>query len=168
MNPSKRIVLIAGMGTSPAVLTETVWALAHQAQPVVPDEIAVITTRSGKDALVQSVMSGAPSVWERLKAALRKEKIAIDGKLVFGGASILVIPDEYGNEADDLRTGDDNLRAADFMLGELRKYTEDNGTELHVSIANARQSKTRSLSRIWTRAKSAASRNRRSRWMGNR
>ena len=38
MNPSKRIVLIAGMGTSPAVLTETVWALAHQAESVVPDE----------------------------------------------------------------------------------------------------------------------------------
>ena len=168
MTSARRKILIAGMGTSPAVLTETVWALAHQAQPVVPDEIAVITTRSGKDALVQSVMSGAPSVWERLKAALRKEKIAIDGKLVFGGASIHVIPDEDGNEAGDLRTGDDNLRAADFMLGELRKYTEDNGTELHVSIANARQSKTRSLSRIWTRAKSAASRNRRSRWMGNR
>ena len=31
--------LVAGMGTSPAVLTETVWALAHQKMPVVPDEI---------------------------------------------------------------------------------------------------------------------------------
>ena len=49
--PSKRTILIAGMGTSPAVLTETVWALAHQEQPVVPDEIVVITTKSGKDAL---------------------------------------------------------------------------------------------------------------------
>ena len=26
----KRVVLIAGMGTTPAVQTETVWALAHQ------------------------------------------------------------------------------------------------------------------------------------------
>ena len=26
---SKRTILIAGIGTSPAVLTETVWALAH-------------------------------------------------------------------------------------------------------------------------------------------
>ena len=30
MSTAKRTVLIAGMGTSPAVLTETVWALAHQ------------------------------------------------------------------------------------------------------------------------------------------
>ena len=44
MKSANRTTLIAGMGTSPAVLTETVWALAHQAQPVVPDEIVVITT----------------------------------------------------------------------------------------------------------------------------
>ena len=71
--------IVAGLGTSPAVLTETVWALVHQEQPVVPDESVVITTKAGKDALRTAVMSGAPSVWERLKAALRKGKITIDG-----------------------------------------------------------------------------------------
>ena len=134
-----RTILIAGMGTSPAVLTETVWALAHQEKPVVPDEVVVIATKSGKDALRAAVMSGAPCVWERLKAALRKEKIAIDGKLVFGDTSIRVIPDENGNEVDDLRTGADNLRAADFMLGELRKYTEDTETTILCSIAGGRK-----------------------------
>lgn len=112
----KKIVLVVGMGTSPAVMTEAVWALAHQSEPVVPDEIVVITTKSGKDALRMAIMSGAPSVWNRLKNALAKEKIAIDGKLVFGDTSIKVIPDADGNEASDLRTGADNLRAADFML----------------------------------------------------
>ena len=29
------------MGTSPAVLTNAVWALAHQKKPVVPDEIPI-------------------------------------------------------------------------------------------------------------------------------
>ena len=139
MTSARRKILIAGMGTSPAVLTETVWALAHQAEPVVPDEIAVITTRSGKDALERAVMSGAPSVWKRLKAALRKEKIAIDGKLVFGGASIHVIPDEDGNEADDLRTGDDNLRAADFMLRQIRQHSESPDTAILCSIAGGRK-----------------------------
>lgn len=139
MPSNNRIILIAGMGTSPAVLTETVWALAHQKKPVVPDEIVVLTTKSGKDALREVVMSGAPSVWERLKAALRKEKIAIDGKLVFGDTSIRVIPDEDGNEAGDLRTGADNLRAADFMLGEIRKYTEDTETTILCSIAGGRK-----------------------------
>ena len=139
MSTAKRTVLIAGMGTSPAVLTETVWALAHQKKPVVPDEIVVLTTKPGKDALRTAVMSGASGVWERLKAALRKEKIAIDGKLVLGDTSIQVIPDEQGNETDDLRTGADNLRAADFMLGELRKYTEDTETTILCSIAGGRK-----------------------------
>ena len=33
---SKRTILIAGMGTSPVVLTNAVWAFAHQREPVVP------------------------------------------------------------------------------------------------------------------------------------
>jgi CRISPR-associated protein (TIGR02584 family) len=127
------------MGTSPAVLTETVWALAHQEQPVVPDEIEVITTSSGKSALQHAILEGAPSVMDRLKAALRKEKIDIDDGLVFGRASIKVIPDADGNEASDLRTGADNLRAADFMLGELRKYTADPATTVLCSIAGGRK-----------------------------
>ena len=35
MTSAKRKILIAGMGTSPAVLTNAVWALAHQKRPVV-------------------------------------------------------------------------------------------------------------------------------------
>lgn len=121
----KRTILVVGMGTSPAVLTETVWALAHQEQPVVPDEIEVITTSSGKSALQQAILEGAPSVMDRLKAALRKEKIDVEGKLVFGTASIKVIPDAKGNELEDLRTGADNLRAADFMLAPIHtKYSQ--------------------------------------------
>ena len=48
MHRHNRTVLVVGMGTSPAVLTETVWALAHSNDPVVPDEIEVITTKSDK------------------------------------------------------------------------------------------------------------------------
>ena len=108
------------MGTSLAVLTETVWALAHQEQPVVTDEIEVITISSGKSALQQAILEGAPSVMDCLKAALRKEKIDIDDRLVFGRASIKVIPDADENETSDLRTGADNLRAADFMLTSIQ------------------------------------------------
>ena len=51
MKSANRTILVAGMGTSSAVLTETAWALANQEQPVVPDEVVVITTKSGKEAL---------------------------------------------------------------------------------------------------------------------
>ena len=137
MTLARRKILIAGMGTSPAVLTNAVWALAHQKRPVVPDEIVVFITKDGKGLLRRELFDGG--VWRDLVNALKREKIDVEEKMVFGETSVRTIPDANGNEIDDLRTGDDNLRAADFMLGELRKYTEDNGTELHVSIAGGRK-----------------------------
>ncbi len=135
--PSKRTILVAGMGTSPAVLTNAVWALAHGETPVVPDEVVVLITKNGKELLKREMFENG--VWNDMLSEMRREKIDIEGKLVFGETSIRVIPDARGNELDDLRTGEDNLRAADFMLSQLRQYTEDSGTELHVSIAGGRK-----------------------------
>ena len=137
LGPSKRTILVAGMGTSPAVLTNAVWALAHQRMPVVPDEVVVLITKDGKALLKKELFEGG--VWADMLKCLEREKIDIEGRLVFGETSIRVIPDACGNELDDLRTGEDNLRAADFMLAQLRQYTEDSGTELHVSIAGGRK-----------------------------
>lgn len=137
MSQHKRIILVSAMGTSPAVLTNTVWGLAHQKHSIVPDEIVVFITKSGKELLIQKLFD--EGVWNEMRSNLKREKIEIDGKLVFGETSIRVIPDAEGNEIEDLRTGDDNLRAADFMLSQLRQYTEDSETELHVSIAGGRK-----------------------------
>ena len=135
----KRVILIAGMGTSPSVLTETVWALTHQTPPVVPDEIVVLITRSGVERMNKELFSGDAPVWDSMLAAIRREKIRIEGKLVFGETSIRVIPDERGNGVWDLRTGEDNLRAADFMLRQIRQYTESSDTEVLASIAGGRK-----------------------------
>lgn len=137
MSQHKRIILVSAMGTSPAVLTNTVWGLAHQKHSIVPDEIVVFITKSGKELLIQKLFDDG--VWNEMRSNLKREKIEIDGKLVFGATSIRVIPDAEGNEIEDLRTGEDNLRAADFMLSQLRQYTEDSGTQLHVSIAGGRK-----------------------------
>ena len=120
------------------MLTETVWALAHQKDPVVPDEIFVITTKKGKADLKSALLSGKTNVWEQLKSALRKEKVAIDGKLVFTEHLVKVML-ANGEEMEDLRTGDENLLAADCMLRELRKYTEEPGTTVLCSIAGGRK-----------------------------
>lgn len=135
----RRTILIAGMGTSPAVLTETVWALAHQKKAILPDEIVALVTRSGRERLCAELLSGERPVWERMLAALKKEKVKIDGKLIFGETSIRVIPDERGNGVWDLRSGEDNLRAADFMLQQIRQYTESPDTVVLASIAGGRK-----------------------------
>ena len=135
----KRIVLIAGMGTTPAVLTETVWALAHQSPVVVPDDVVVLVTQSGKEKLYEEILAGSPSIWAQLCASLRDEGIDLSDKLVFGETSIRLIPDARGEGVVDLRTGEDNLRAADFMLSQLRQYTESPDTVVLTSIAGGRK-----------------------------
>lgn len=135
----KDIVLIAGIGTSPAVLTETVWSLAHQKPAVVPAKVVVITTTSGKDGLVKALLSERDCVWEKLKTALRKDKIDIGGGLTFTEDSIKVMLDSNDKRLSDLRNGEENLDAADFMLGELRKYTEDPSKTVMCSIAGGRK-----------------------------
>ena len=135
----KRVVLVAGMGTSPAVLTETIWALAHEAHPIVPDEVVVITTKTGKARLLQELLNADKSVWNEMKGSLAKAKIPVDDKLKFGDACIKVMPDADGNEADDLRSVEDNMRAADYMLGILRQYTENDSYEVLCSIAGGRK-----------------------------
>lgn len=135
----KKVVLVAGVGTSPAVLTETVWALAHLKFPVIPDEIVVLTTQTGRQKLEREVMTGEPSVWSRLVATLKAAKRKVDGKLAFGETSIRVFPDARRNPLADLRSGEDNLRAADFMLAQLRQYTESPDTVVLASIAGGRK-----------------------------
>lgn len=135
----RKTVLVAGVGTTPAVLTETVWGLAHKKSPVIPDEIVVLTTQTGRQKLAREVMAGEPSVWSRLVAALKAEGLPVDGKLAFGETSIRVFPDARRNPLTDLRSGEDNLRAADFMLAQLRQYTESPDTVVLASIAGGRK-----------------------------
>jgi CRISPR-associated protein (TIGR02584 family) len=135
----KKVILIATMGASPAVLTETVWSLSHVTLSVVPDEIVVLTPKNCADRLKKEILSGEESVWNRLLKELVKDKINIDGKLVFGEMSIHVIPDAHKNAMWDLRSAEDNLLAADFMMQEIRKYSESPDTEIIASIAGGRK-----------------------------
>lgn len=136
---NKKVILIATMGSSPAVLTETVWALAHLKKQIVPDEIVVLSARNSVDKMKRDLLEGSNSVWIRLLSALRKDKICTDGKLVFGPMSIHVIPDASKNEMWDLRSAEDNLLAADFMMQEIRKYSESPDVEIIASIAGGRK-----------------------------
>ena len=102
MRKDKSIILISVVGTSPAVLTETVWALAHQKKPVVPDEIVVITTKRGRES-IENMLFGENKGWERLKTALASEKIKINKKLLFGlGSIVSPLSADRNSELEDI------------------------------------------------------------------
>ncbi len=67
---ARRRILVAGMGTSPAVLTNAVWALAHQKDPVVPDEVVVLITKDGKDLLRRELVENG--VWNEMLAEMKR------------------------------------------------------------------------------------------------
>ncbi len=137
----KKIVLVAVIGTSPAVLTETVWALAHLEQPVVPDEVVVITTQSGAMA-IRNQLFGEANGWGRLLAALKREKIDTQGRLLFGDTqhSIRLLSDrQRQRELADIATTEDNAQAADDILEILRGFTEDPATRVYASLAGGRK-----------------------------
>lgn len=137
---NNRLVLVAAIGTSPAVLTETVWALAHEKGGRVPDQIEVVTTQRGKEEIERTLLSGEPSIWDAMILDLKSEEIKVPKGLRFGTTNISVIPDEKGNEASDLRTPGDNMRAADVMLETIRKHTENPEMIVYASIAGGRKS----------------------------
>lgn len=136
-------ILFAVLGMSPAVLTETIWGLAHEEPRVVPDRIVVLTTTYGRERLEQELFSGGErSGWEQLRGALAKSGVDVKGRLAFGLASdhVKMFPaaDGSGDLADIVST-EDNAAAADFIMRELRSFTEDPSTALLASIAGGRK-----------------------------
>ena len=140
-SPKYRTILLATVGTSPAVLTETVWALSHPAkkgeEDIVPDEVVVVTTKKGKD-LVLKTLFGQDGAWRRMVAALKKEGKPVDGRLVFGEGSVKILSDRRMAPLDDIRTTEDNEAAADFLLREVESWAKHD-TRILASIAGGRK-----------------------------
>jgi CRISPR-associated protein (TIGR02584 family) len=135
-------VVIAVLGVSPSVLTETLWALAQESPPILPDRIVVLTTRTGRTALEASLFSGQESGWMRMCSELKRRGLPIEHKLRFGLASdhVRIFPSANGAcDLDDIATSADNAAAADFILRHLRAETDNSGTRVLASIAGGRK-----------------------------
>ena len=134
----KRVVLIALLGTSPAVLTETVWALAtRKHDPVVPERIELWTTKVGKERFEKDVLCSG--VWEQLKADLVKAGVKKAASMTIGEASFATFSNDKCEFMPDLLSEEDNLAAADKMLEALRKYTDNPNERVFLSIAGGRK-----------------------------
>ncbi len=127
-------VLIAVTGMSPAILTETAWALAQQRPPCrIGRVIAFATTRSRDQLRQDLILSG---IWEKLRHALK----AGPDELIFSDAGDHIrVFSRRGRELDDLRTPEDNRAAADFILEHLRQFTENPDLHIVASIAGGRK-----------------------------
>jgi CRISPR-associated protein (TIGR02584 family) len=136
---------------SPAVLTETVWALAHENPPLLPARVIVVTTAQGRQEIERQLFSplprfGGQTAWEALRAALVAKGHDLSGRLRFGTTAddVRVItvadgPSQRTRELSDLRIPADNEAAADFLLEQLRSLVENPDTQLVASLAGGRK-----------------------------
>ncbi len=136
--PLQKTILVAGVGLSPAVLTNTVWALAHEEEPIIPGEVVAVTTLTGRRCIEEQLM--VSKGWERLLQSLEAEGLGIQDKLAFGASDSIRVLGDGKTDFDDIATPEQNVAAADFILKVLRQYTEEPGTRVIASIAGGRKS----------------------------
>lgn len=131
--PAPRRVLLAVTGLSPQIVTETLYALAVQRDPPwIPSEVHLLTTVEGAQRARLALLSEDPGWFQRLQLDYQLPMIQFDA------AHIHILPDAKGAPLNDIRTLEDNERAADFITEQVRELTQGD-TELHVSIAGGRK-----------------------------
>jgi CRISPR-associated protein (TIGR02584 family) len=144
----ERVVLLAVTGMSPAILTETVWALATDKEsPCVPHEVIVVTTSAGKalferELLQPSPLFGGVSCWDALRAALAKKFPVAADRLILDDFKVLTAPDAATGrvrQLEDIRTRADSDAAANFILKEVRAIVNNPDCRLVASLAGGRK-----------------------------
>jgi CRISPR-associated protein (TIGR02584 family) len=145
----REIVLVTTIGTSPSVLTSTIWALAEQ-QRLLPHRIKVLTTRLGRQRLIEKVFTPSPdfdgrTAWESLCESLEAGGFDLRGRLEFAPSpaflrvfTAIAASERIARELDDITSQSENEQVADAMLEMLRSVTNDD-TQIIASIAGGRK-----------------------------
>jgi len=137
---SGKTVLLAVTGMSPAVLTETVWALAKQkGKPVIPDRVIVLTTLKGK-VEIEKQLFGPDRIWDALRSTLLGSAADSDERLYFGLSAdcVRVFTRNAGGkpvEMADISTEEESMAVADFITEALWAFADRPNTNLIASIA---------------------------------
>jgi CRISPR-associated protein (TIGR02584 family) len=127
-------ILLAVSGLTPQIVTETIYALAVNRQdPFVPTEVYLLSTNEGARRAKLLLLSERPGWFHQLCREYGLNEIH------FPEQNIHVVCDRDGKPMEDIRTNEDNQRAADFITEQVRLLTADADSALHVSLAGGRK-----------------------------
>jgi len=133
-----RRILLCASGLSPAIITETLYALAVVQRPAfVPTEVHLVTTREGAARARLTLLDDDPE-----QAHFRRlcEDHGLDRTAIrFGPDTIHVIGGGDGPGLEDIRDLADNAAAADTITRVVRELTHDADAAVHGSIAGGRK-----------------------------
>lgn len=126
-------VLLAVVGLTPQVITETLYALHQEGLAV--DAVHIITTRAGKERLNASLLSPVDGMYFRY---LREYGID-PGSIDFGFHSVHTVTDENGDEITDINGEEENERLLHTCLEWASHLTRDPASVVFFSIAGGRK-----------------------------
>jgi CRISPR-associated protein (TIGR02584 family) len=129
----RRNILVAVAGQTPAVITETLWALEHE-RGLRVDEIRVITTARGRDIILRDLL-GKSGVFARYCEDYRVPH----GRIAFSPKQVHVLTDANGRDLEDIRDSQDNTAAADQIFSLIREWTGREEEILFCSAAGGRK-----------------------------
>ncbi len=149
----KRTILLCVAGGTPAIITETLWALKERGERV--DEIRVITTLEGREKILTGIIEKRGAADESLLDATHGQffKFLRDypevGKIKFDENCLYILTtketgvpsprDDYKERLTDILTDEDNGKAANQICEIVRELTADDSIQIHASIAGGRK-----------------------------
>lgn len=126
-------ILLAIAGLSPQVITETLYAL-HQ-ESIVINEIHVIATRIGRDAIVTQLLAQGDG---RYFSYLKDYGISTKS-IRFSQDTIHVLHDNAGNPIDDITSEEENEILLKSCLTIVHRLTKNPRNTVYFSIAGGRK-----------------------------
>ncbi|MBA4417603.1 MAG: TIGR02584 family CRISPR-associated protein [Syntrophus sp. (in: bacteria)] len=130
-HPPQRDILVAVLGTTPQIISETIFALAQRETPVFPQEIYIVTTAVGRDRAVETLLN--QGILTRLAAEWN-----IPVPAITDSSFIIPVGPDYGS-MEDIRDEKENETMGDIITNLIRRLTEDPDVRLHCSIAGGRK-----------------------------
>ncbi len=127
-----REIIIFVAGTTPQIITETLYGLmVGQKPPVIPEEIYLLTTTRGKEKAQKELVEG-----KRLAAFFKEfglPPVSLDE------SSFILLTDRSGQSLDDIWRAEQNEAVGDLIADFIRKKAGDPASRLHCSLAGGRK-----------------------------
>lgn len=130
-NDNKRILLCA-CGLTPQIVTETLYALCVKEGGFIPDEVHLITTRTGQMLAEERLLHPEDGRFHRFCA-----EYGLSGRIRLDSGTIHTIADSSG-PLEDIRNAAENLAASASILRLVRDLIAESSV-LHASLAGGRK-----------------------------
>jgi CRISPR-associated protein Csx14 len=132
-------ILLAVSGLSPQIITEALYALWREGREI--HAIHIITTRSGKDRILSSLLAPEDG---KFRALL--DDCAIDPATIeFSSRNLHVLRDSHGRELTDIISPDDNEILLQTCLDLAFRFTADPAAAVFFLVAGGRKTMTSCL-----------------------